>query len=124
MIRSDAFSNLCYMNFICNLSMQHNVIIISYKNITYWADFFSYIMKDTYYIIWKIRFLDDLSVDGIFERVGLQNMNLPEITGGSGKFWSGIFSGDWAFLKFCGGWLFFRGLYLLGGTWYFLAHKL
>ena len=41
------------MKFLCKLSMQHNVIIISHESITSCAVLFSFIIKDTYCVIYN-----------------------------------------------------------------------
>ena len=45
----NGFSKFCCMNFVCNLSTHHDVIIISCKSC--WADLSSYIIQCTYCVI-------------------------------------------------------------------------
>ena len=53
MIRSDSFSIFWHMKFVCNLSMQHNVIIMPIKNISFFSVRFSYFIQGTYFVICK-----------------------------------------------------------------------
>lgn len=70
-INSDAFSKFWYMNFVCNMSTKHTVIVISSKSMTYCVVLFSYVNEYTYRVICNkisiLIFLENpLLVHGIF----------------------------------------------------------
>lgn len=86
-INSDAFSKFWYMNFVCNMSTKHTMIVISSKSMTYCLVLFSYVNEDTYRVICNkisiLIFLENpLLVHGIFGGARLLILPLDALGGG------------------------------------------
>lgn len=86
-INYDAFSKFWYMNFVCNMSTKHTMIVISSKSMTYCLVLFSYVNEDTYRVICNkisiLIFLENpLLVHGIFGGARLLILPLDALGGG------------------------------------------